>query len=161
MSKPYTKAHFDFAHLPWLTSPRRQLELEGVALGLIRIPPGEGYTFTHRHRKQEEVYIVVEGNGTMLVQNELLDLVPGDIIRVAAESSRALKAGDDGVFVICAGAVPMGYPQNPGSRYMIDDGIPDYNDIPPWYRGREDIVARNNKLKERMEAARRKREAKS
>jgi hypothetical protein len=49
--------------LPQLTNPWRQLNLQGVALGLIRLPAGDGYTFTHSHAEQEEVYIVVEGKG--------------------------------------------------------------------------------------------------
>ena len=43
----YSKCHFDFATLPWLTSPRKQLDLKGVALGLINLPPG---TFTVKAR---------------------------------------------------------------------------------------------------------------
>jgi mannose-6-phosphate isomerase-like protein (cupin superfamily) len=150
MSRNYTRHHYRFEELPWLTSPRRQLELEGVALGLIRIPAGEGYTFTHRHRKQEEVYIVIEGEGILLVNEEELPLVRGDLIRVAAEASRALKAGSTPLFVICCGGVPMGYPENPRARYMIDDGIPDYDDIPPWYRDNPEVMARNQQLKARM-----------
>jgi len=159
MSSDYTKAHFDFSRLPWLTSPRRQLDLEGVALGLIRIPAHEGYTFTHSHRQQEEVYIVIEGNGVIAVNDEQIELERGDLIRVAPAARRALKAHEEGLFVICAGGIPMGFPHNPDSRYMIDDGIPHYDDIPAWYRGREDIAQKNTMLLERMEKSRAKRKA--
>lgn len=160
MSRDYTKAHFDFAHLPWLTSPRKQLDLEAVALGLIHLPANEGYTFTHTHREQEEVYIVIEGSGVIVVNDELIALARGDLIRVSPASRRALKADADGLFVICAGGVPMGFPNNPDSRYMIDDGIPHYDDIPPWYRGRKDIARKNAILQERMEKSRTRRAAK-
>jgi hypothetical protein len=146
----YTQCHFDFAHLPRLTSPRRQLELQGVAIGLIKLPPNEGYTFTHRHRKQEEVYIVIEGSGTILIDDELLPLDRGDAVRVSPEARRALKAADLGLLVICAGGVAEGYPKNPNSRYMIDDGIPDYDDIPPWYKGDSEVAKRNAQLKQRL-----------
>ena len=147
----YTKCHFDFASLPWLTSPRHQLDLQGVALGLIKLPPDEGYTFTHRHRKQEEVYLVIEGSGLLLVDDELLELQKGDAVRVSPAARRALKAHGEGLLVVCAGGVAQGYPENPNSRYLIDDGIPDYNDIPPWYTGNLEIAERNARLKERME----------
>lgn len=146
----YTQCHFDFAHLPRLTSPRRQLELQGVAIGLIKLPPNEGYTFTHRHRKQEEVYIVIEGSGTILIDDELLPLDRGDAVRVSPEARRALKAADQGLLVICAGGVAEGYPKNPNSRYMIDDGIADYDDIPPWYKGDGEVAKRNERLKKRL-----------
>lgn len=139
---PYNKYHFDFANLPWLTSPRRQLDLHSVAIGLINLPPNEGYTFTHRHRKQEEVYIVIEGGGIIQVDDELLEIGRGDAVRVSPQTRRALKAGDHGLLVICAGGVAEGYPTNPNSRYMIDDGIADYDDIPLWYRGNSEVAHR-------------------
>lgn len=153
MAEDFTKTHFDFATLPWLTSPRKKLELEGVALGLIHLPPEEGYTFTHKHRKQEEVYLIIEGSGCISINGTIIELVRGDCVRVSAHASRALKAHAEGLLAVCCGAVPMGYPQNPESRYMIDDGIPDYDDIPGWYEGREDIAKRNQELKRRMERA--------
>lgn len=152
----YNKYHFDFAHLPWLTSPRKQLNLHSVALGLIKLPPNEGYTFTHRHRKQEEVYITIEGSGSILVDDELLMIVRGDAVRVSPETRRALKAGEQGLLVICAGGVAEGYPRNPNARYLIDDGIPDYDDIPPWYQGDSDVAARNAELKKRRQKSREK-----
>lgn len=160
MSSEYTKAHFDFARLPWLTSPRKQLDLEGVALGLIHIPANEGYTFTHSHRQQEEVYIVIEGSGIIAVNDEPIPLERGDLVRVSPAARRALKASEEGLLVICAGGIPMGFPHNPDSRYMIDDGIPHYEDIPAWYRGREDIAKKNAILHERMEKSRAKRKIK-
>ncbi len=150
MTDSYTKIHLDIDSLPWLTSPRKQLGLKGVALGVINIPANEGYSFTHTHRKQEEVYIVISGSGSILINDELIDLQTGDIIRVSPDARRALKGDETGICCICAGAVPMGYPKNPNARYLIDDGIPDYDDIPPWYAGNEDVIKRNNRLKQRM-----------
>ncbi|MBF1999723.1 MAG: cupin domain-containing protein [Synechococcales cyanobacterium M58_A2018_015] len=159
--RAYTKVHFNFATLPYLTSPRRQLDLHGVALGLIRLPAGEGYTFTHSHAEQEEVYIVVEGVGCMVIDGELVDLQQGDIVRVAPAARRALKAADQALFVICAGGVPAGYPQHDNSRYLIDDGIPHYDDVPPWYQGDPAIQKRNAQLQQRMLKAQQKRAATS
>jgi hypothetical protein len=146
----YSKAHFDWNALPPLTSPRRLLDLTGVALGLINLPPQEGYTFTHTHREQEEVYMVLEGTGILLVDGERVPLAAGDMVRVAPSARRALKnQGEAPLRIICAGAVPAGYPKNPGSRYLIDDGVPDYDDIPPWYAGDTEVAERNRQLKER------------
>lgn len=148
----YHKAHFDWNELPPLTSPRRLLGLSGVALGLINLPPGQGYTFTHRHREQEEVYIVLAGSGRILVDSELIPIAAGDMVRVDPGSSRALKNdGGEPLRIICAGGVPAGYPKNPEARYLIDDGIPDYDDIPPWYAGDPEIRENNQRLKRRLE----------
>ena len=147
----FTKVNFDFNNLPYLTNPWRKLNLHAVAIGLIKIPANEGYTFTHSHTKQEEVYIVVEGSGKMQLNSEIIEIDRGDLIRVAPATKRALKANENtSLFVICAGGIAEGYPQNPNARYLIDDGIPDYDDIPAWYRGNLEIKARNERLKERM-----------
>ncbi len=147
----FTLAHYNFETLPHLTNPWRKLNLHGVALGLIKLPPNEGYTFTHSHAQQEEVYIVIEGEGQMLLNGELIEIKRGDLIRVSPSTKRALKANyDTELFVICAGGVAQGYPENPNSRYLIDDGIPDYDDIPPWYERNSEVVVRNAQLKERM-----------
>lgn len=150
----YTKCHYNFSQLPWLTSPRKQLGLTGVALGLISLPPGEGYTFTHSHRQQEEVYVVIKGSGQIYVAGELLELEMGDVIRVSPEAKRALKAYEDGLFVICSGGIGQDYPKNPNARYLIDDGMADYDDIPPWYQGDSQVVKRNEQLKARREKSR-------
>lgn len=147
----YTVAHFDFDQLSYLTSPRHQLALKGVALGLISLPCDQGYSFTHSHAEQEEVYIVVEGRGEIWINETLMPLQRGDIVRVSPAARRALKADpDSALFVICAGAVPAGFPKVANSRYLIDDGIPHYDDVPPWYAGDLAILERNEKLKARM-----------
>lgn len=158
----FSKAHFDFEQLPFLTNPRKQLDTKALALGLIKLPAGKGYTFTHKHQEQEEVYIVIEGKGRLLIDGELHDLCRGDIFRVAPEARRAVKADDEeALFVICAGAVPGGYPKEENARYLIDDGVPFYDDVPPWYEGDPEVVAKNGKLKERMEKAKAKRAKKN
>jgi len=147
----FTVINFDFDKLPHLSNPWRQLNLHAVAIGLIRLPPNSGYTFTHTHVQQEEVYIVVEGEGQILLNDELIAIKRGDLIRVAPTTKRALKASPKtALFVICAGGVAEGYPKNPNARYLIDDGVPDYDDVPPWYEGNPEIVTKNLKLKDRM-----------
>lgn len=154
----FTKASFDFDSLPYLTNPYRKLNLQSVGIGLINLPPNEGYTFTHSHAEQEEVYIVVSGKGVILIDGELIEVQRGDLVRVSPTAKRAIKADQEtDLFVICAGGVTQGYPQNSNSRYLIDDGIPDYDDIPPWYQDNPDIIAKNAVLKERMLKAQAKR----
>ncbi|WP_298039902.1 cupin domain-containing protein [uncultured Desulfuromonas sp.] len=156
----YDKRHFDWDKLPPLTSPRRMLGLKGVALGLINLPPGQGYTFTHSHREQEEVYMVLEGEGILLVDGEELPLGSGDMVRVDPESKRALNNnGRVPLRIICAGGVPAGYPKHPEARYLIDDGRPDYDDVPPWCANDPEVAANNARLKKRYQASLAKRAA--
>ena len=86
--------------------------------------------------------------GELLVDGEMVPLVAGDIVRVDAQSQRALNnPGAAPLQVICAGAVPAGYPKQASSRYLIDDGVPDYDDIPAWYAGDAAVAENNARLK--------------
>ncbi|WP_322659906.1 cupin domain-containing protein [Dendronalium sp. ChiSLP03b] len=109
-SNVFTKLHFDFDNLPQLSSPRQQLNLHAVGIGLIQLPDDEGYTFTHSHAEQEEVYIVVSGQGEILIDGELVQIERGDLVRVSPQARRALKAAKQtALFVICVGGVHQAF----------------------------------------------------
>ncbi len=157
---PYSRAHLDLDDpRPGLRSPWRELGLSGVALGVVRLAAGEGYTFLHTHDEQEEVYVVLEGEGVLAVGEEALPLARGNIVRVSPSTPRALCAGNRDLLVLVAGGTSSGWPRDPGARYLIDDGRPDYDTLPPWYEGREDIARRNRELAERMRRSRERRGA--
>ncbi|MDP6339053.1 MAG: cupin domain-containing protein [Candidatus Marinimicrobia bacterium] len=123
-------------------------------MGLARIPAGRGYTFIHQHEKQEEVYVVLGGKGIIYIDGENIDLVPGDIVKVDAVARRCLKADDKSELVcLILGALPAeGFPRKAGSTTLIDDGIPDWENLPPWYVGNEKVIEINKKLKAQREA---------
>jgi mannose-6-phosphate isomerase-like protein (cupin superfamily) len=58
----------------------------------------------HRHARQEEVYLVLEGTLTLLVEREQHVLERGDLIRVAPELRRQLiNAGPERLIVFALG----------------------------------------------------------
>jgi quercetin dioxygenase-like cupin family protein len=61
--------------------------------------PGGG----HSHREQEEAYVVVSGSGRVRLDDEIRDLEPWDVVRVAPEVVRAFEAGPDGLELIAVG----------------------------------------------------------
>jgi hypothetical protein len=54
--------------------------------------------------------------------------------------------------IIVGGVTKVGYSRYKGSSSLIDDGIPDWEDLPPWCEGNEKIVEINKKLKAQREA---------
>jgi len=150
----YNSINVDFENLPeYVTIPYKQLKLNKVALGLINLPAGKGYTFTHSHDEQEEVYICLKGTGTALIGNDKVSLKKGDILRIDPEDRRAFLAGEDEPLVmICAGGVTLGYPKNENSRSLIDDGIPHFDDIPYWYEGNEKVKTLVEKIRQKRES---------
>lgn len=59
--------------------------------------------FGHRHREQEEVYVVVAGSGRMKAGDELVEIAEWEVIRVAPSVMRAFEAGPDGLDLLCTG----------------------------------------------------------
>jgi quercetin dioxygenase-like cupin family protein len=72
-------------------------QLEAAALGarLWRLRPGEAST-RHRHRRQEELYVLLEGRGRIRVEDEALELVPLDALLVEPGSARQVFNDTDG-----------------------------------------------------------------
>jgi mannose-6-phosphate isomerase-like protein (cupin superfamily) len=68
-----------------------------------RYAPGFRSKMGHRHREQEEAYVVVAGSGRILLDGEPVELKQWDTVRVAPEGVRAFEAGPDGLEVIAIG----------------------------------------------------------
>ena len=146
----YHKKTYDLENLPkWLTFLRDDISLTSLGMGFVRLPIGKGYTFLHKHEAQEEIYIVLNGKGLIYLDGELVDLTPGDVVRVDPEVYRALKADDESELIcLIVGALPIkGFPKNPKNRSLIDDGVPDWDHLPPWCEGNKKIIELNKKIR--------------
>jgi mannose-6-phosphate isomerase-like protein (cupin superfamily) len=68
------------------------LEAEQVAFTYRRMPQhtgGKG-SYGHRHKTQEEIYYVVSGTLQFKLDDEVLDLGEGTVVRVAPETWRSV-----------------------------------------------------------------------
>jgi quercetin dioxygenase-like cupin family protein len=83
---------------------RQDLDAERTGLTLFRIRPGRRSPFVHRHREAEEIYVVLAGEGTVKLGDELRPVRPLDAIRIAPEVPRAFEAGPDGLELLVGGA---------------------------------------------------------
>jgi mannose-6-phosphate isomerase-like protein (cupin superfamily) len=82
---------------------RSQLESRDLGISHWRYEPGYISDHAHRHREQEEAYVVITGGGRMIVDGEVIEVRPWDVIRVAPEATRAFSAGPDGLEMIAVG----------------------------------------------------------
>ncbi len=80
---------------------RRQLEVTSFGVNQIVLQPGQRGR-VHRHQRQEEVYLVLEGRLTLLIEGEETELEPGDLIRVAPPVRRQLVNRGPGRLVLIA-----------------------------------------------------------
>ena len=80
------------------------LDNEQVAFTWRRMPAqtgGKG-SYGHRHRTQEEIYFVVSGTVQFKLDDDLLDLEGGTVVRIAPHVSRSVwnEGPDDAVLII-------------------------------------------------------------
>ena len=68
-----------------------------------RYAPGFRNPIGHRHREQEEAYLVIQGSGEILLDGEVSPLRQWDLVRVAPEVVRALAAGPEGMEIVAVG----------------------------------------------------------
>jgi len=84
------------------------LQLEHSGLGYQRLPPNYRFPYGHTHEKQEEIYLVLRGNGRMKLDDEIVELSQWDAIRVPPGTWRGYEAGLDGLELIVIGAPNLG-----------------------------------------------------
>ena len=100
---------------------RSALESRDLGVSLFRYAPGFRAETAHKHREQEEAYVVVAGGGRMLVDGDVIELRQWDAVRVAPATTRAFEAGPDGLELIAIGGPkPEG-----GDGEMADSPWPD------------------------------------
>lgn len=80
--------------------------LESDHLGITYFRYGAGYRvpFGHRHREQEEAYVVTAGSGSARLGDQTVQLRQWDVLRVAPDVVRAFEAGPDGLEMIAIGS---------------------------------------------------------
>jgi quercetin dioxygenase-like cupin family protein len=83
---------------------RKHLESEHLGVSYFRLGPGVRSPSGHRHRVQEEAYVVLDGSGRIRLDDEIVELKPWDVVRVAPEVVRGFDAGPDGLAIIAIGS---------------------------------------------------------
>jgi uncharacterized cupin superfamily protein len=84
-------------------SLRRALGVTSFGLNQITLQPGQRGRI-HRHREQEEVYLVLHGTLTIVLENEQHELTECQLLRVAPPIRRQLmNAGDVPCIVVAIG----------------------------------------------------------
>lgn len=110
----------------------RPLGCKGVGFSFVRCKPGEGATYVHRHKVQEEVFLTVQGNGTIILDGRRIAMPEGTIVRVGPTVYRAIgnDSKNDVVYMILGAIPPKNFPL--GGRTLLGDGIPNRTKVPRW-----------------------------
>jgi uncharacterized cupin superfamily protein len=79
--------------------PREELGADQTGANYLIIKPGQREAFAHRHVEAEEIYVVLADSGRVKLDNDLVELVPLDAVRVSPGVARSFEAGRDGLEV--------------------------------------------------------------
>ena len=85
--------------LPTSTLVRNQ------SLAEATLAPGQA-TDRHYHRQAEEIYYITHGGGLMEIDGDEREVVVGDAVLIPPGAWHTLRAGPDGVKLLCCCAPP-------------------------------------------------------
>jgi len=96
-------------------APQLEMRMARVALGLEnsgisyqRLAPSFRIPFGHKHKNQEEIYVLVGGSVRIKLEDEVVELKPFDAVRVHKDTMRGFEAGPEGAELIAIGAPNTG-----------------------------------------------------
>jgi mannose-6-phosphate isomerase-like protein (cupin superfamily) len=96
---------------------RVPLEMENAGVSYLRIGPGFRMPFGHKHKQQEEVYVLVNGSAKIKIEDDVRELKQWDAVRLHRDTMRGFEGGPEGAEFIAIGAPNTG----PGDADMTQD----------------------------------------
>lgn len=99
-----------FGYAPNLESRfgRSLLGSEKSDASYFKLAPNYRIPFGHKHKEQEETYVLINGSAHMKIEDEVIELQPLDAVRVSPGVSRGIAGGDKGAEILAFGAGPQG-----------------------------------------------------
>jgi uncharacterized cupin superfamily protein len=90
-------AAFGYGEVQESRFPREAVGAVDVGFAHHALKPGKRSPFGHRHETAEEVHVVLRGSGRLKLDDDVVEVRPLDVIRVAPDVARAFEAGEDGL----------------------------------------------------------------
>jgi mannose-6-phosphate isomerase-like protein (cupin superfamily) len=74
----------------------------GLEMSMNVVPAGKGIPFLHKHRQNEEIYVVVGGQGQFLVDGQCIDVKEGSVLRLSPPAARAWRNNSEAsLYFLC------------------------------------------------------------
>ena len=129
MDEGVSYARIEFGDGERFATLRRELGVSGFGINALAFEPGQRGRI-HRHERQEEVYVVLEGELTLAIESEERTLAPRELARVAPEVRRQLiNQGSQRLVILALGGAAGEHAGRDGQAYEswdvpIDEGRP-------------------------------------
>ena len=75
-----------------------KLNLTGAEISVNVLPAGGSVPFVHSHKQNEEIYAVLEGSGSAVIDGERVDLKANDWLRISPSAKRRFFAAKNEPF---------------------------------------------------------------
>lgn len=95
------------------------LGFTGCEISINSLPPGTGMPFYHQHKDNEEVYIFIQGKGQVQVDDEVIDVQEGSIVRIAPNGQRTWRNNSNEPLLY----IVIQMKENSLRQYGLGDGI--------------------------------------
>ena len=74
----------------------------GTEVSINSFPAGAGVPFVHSHKNNEEIYGVISGKGTAIIDGDTVEITAGDWLKISPAAKRQFFAAkDSGITYIC------------------------------------------------------------
>lgn len=80
----------------------KTLSLTGAEVSINQLPAGANVPFVHAHKNNEEIYGILSGKGTVVIDDETIEITEGDWLKISPVAKRQFFASSDsGITYVC------------------------------------------------------------
>ena len=95
------------------------LSLTGAEVSINSFPAGAGIPFVHSHKNNEEIYGIISGKGTAIIDGDTIEITAGDWLKISPAAKRQFfAANDSSITYIC-----IQVKENSLDGFTVDDAI--------------------------------------
>lgn len=101
-----------------------ELDMQYIGLSANAYEPGESVDYWHRHNRIEELYVFLSGRGQMGLDDEIVDVGPGTVVRVGQgvwRSWRCVPDSPEQLRWLCIRAGDERLPERPDDGERVTD----------------------------------------
>ena len=101
------------------TELHETLSLTGAEVSINTLPAGASVPFVHSHKNNEEIYGVITGKGTVIIDGDTVKITAGDWLKISpAAKHQFFAASDSSITYIC-----IQVKENSLDGFTADDAI--------------------------------------
>ncbi len=103
------------------TELHEALSLTGAEVSINSLPAGAGVPFVHSHRNNEEIYGIIAGKGTAIIDGDTVEITAGDWLKISpckAKRQFFCFASDSSITYIC-----IQVKENSLDGFTVDDAV--------------------------------------